>query len=141
MTLHQPKGSPAPSILTHENSATSPTRSDFNARSFSPLSLTGITRGNVYRPPSSDADSLAEVLKRRIRVPARAGGLRGTSEDLSAGREGGAREVSLSHVLTNAVLLQEFVLEIVAVLQVRASLFEEDRSVLSNFRWLSGDFD
>ncbi|KAK5161616.1 hypothetical protein LTR04_004031 [Oleoguttula sp. CCFEE 6159] len=127
MTLHQPKGSPAPSILTHENSATSPTRSDFNARSFSPLSLTGITRGNVYRPPSSDADSLAEVLKRRIRVPARAGGLRGTSEDLSAGREGGAREVSLSHVLTNAVLLQEFVLEIVAVLQVRASLFEEVR--------------
>lgn len=35
------------------------------------------------------------------------------------------KEVSLSHVLTNAVILQEFVLELVALLQVRASLFGE----------------
>ena len=35
------------------------------------------------------------------------------------------KDVSLNHVLTNAVVLQEFVLELVALLQVRASLFGE----------------
>ncbi|KAF2674419.1 hypothetical protein BT63DRAFT_449410 [Microthyrium microscopicum] len=34
-------------------------------------------------------------------------------------------EVSLSHVLTNIVILQEFILELAAVMQVRASLFGE----------------
>ena len=34
-------------------------------------------------------------------------------------------EVSLSHLLTNVVILQEFILELAAVVQVRASLFEE----------------
>ncbi|KAF2836758.1 hypothetical protein M501DRAFT_1059701 [Patellaria atrata CBS 101060] len=37
------------------------------------------------------------------------------------------RKASVSHVLTNAIILQEFVLEIVAVLQIRASLFSEVR--------------
>jgi hypothetical protein len=32
---------------------------------------------------------------------------------------------SLGHILTNAVILQEFILEVIAVVQVRASLFEE----------------
>jgi hypothetical protein len=32
---------------------------------------------------------------------------------------------SLSHILTNAVILQEFILEVIAVVQVRASLFGE----------------
>ena len=32
---------------------------------------------------------------------------------------------SLGHILTNAVILQEFILEIIAVVQVRATLFEE----------------
>jgi hypothetical protein len=35
------------------------------------------------------------------------------------------REVSLSHVITNVVVLQEFILELVAVMQVRASMFDE----------------
>ena len=35
------------------------------------------------------------------------------------------KEASLSHVLTNVVILQEFVLEMVAVMQVRASMFGE----------------
>lgn len=34
------------------------------------------------------------------------------------------REASLSHVLTNVVLLQEFILELVALVQVRSSLIE-----------------
>ena len=37
----------------------------------------------------------------------------------------GYKEVSLSHILTNVIILQEFVLELAAILQVRASLFGE----------------
>lgn len=39
--------------------------------------------------------------------------------------EGTPREASLNHVLTNVVVLQEFVLELVALMQVRSTLFEE----------------
>lgn len=35
------------------------------------------------------------------------------------------REASLSHILTNVSILQEFILEIIAILQVRASMFSE----------------
>ncbi|KAF2015497.1 hypothetical protein BU24DRAFT_491735 [Aaosphaeria arxii CBS 175.79] len=37
------------------------------------------------------------------------------------------REASLGHIITNVVILQEFILELVALLQVRASLFGEVR--------------
>ncbi|KAF2431781.1 hypothetical protein EJ08DRAFT_687273 [Tothia fuscella] len=39
----------------------------------------------------------------------------------------GIRKASLSHILTNVVILQEFVLEVVAIMQVRASMFGEVR--------------
>ena len=39
------------------------------------------------------------------------------------------REASLLHIVTNVVILQEFVLELAALVQVRASLFEEVRHV------------
>ena len=50
--------------------------------------------------------------------------------DQSTGEAGETvREASLNHVVTNVIILQEFVLEIVAMLQVRASLFHEVRFV------------
>lgn len=39
------------------------------------------------------------------------------------------REASLGHIITNVVILQEFVLELAALMQVRASLFSEVRFV------------
>ena len=38
---------------------------------------------------------------------------------------GSERTASLNHILTNIVVLQEFVLELVAVLQVRAAVLGE----------------
>jgi hypothetical protein len=35
------------------------------------------------------------------------------------------RTATLGHILVNAVILQEFILEVAAVVQIRASLFEE----------------
>lgn len=42
-------------------------------------------------------------------------------------KDGDAPEVSLGHVLTNVVILQEFVLELAAVVEVRAGLFDDVR--------------
>jgi hypothetical protein len=48
------------------------------------------------------------------------------STDDADGQDG-VREASLGHVLTNVVILQEFILEMVAIVQVRASMFGEVR--------------
>jgi hypothetical protein len=55
-------------------------------------------------------------------------------EDVTAGAEQGTEEknddiseATLGHIITNVVILQEFVLELVALMQVRASLFSEVR--------------
>ena len=36
-----------------------------------------------------------------------------------------AREITLSHLLTNVIILQEFILELAAIIEIRASLFGE----------------
>lgn len=82
-------------------------------------------------------------LKRRIRFRRSAGSQevevmlskyqpppRDDVDDTIAGAEKEAeqediREASLLHIITNVVILQEFVLELVAVMQIRASLFNE----------------
>jgi hypothetical protein len=85
-----------------------------------------------------------ERMKRRITFPIRgtlpmhanslgiskgvaqdAEGDQNTAQDGEAQASAEARSASLGHVLTNAVVLQEFVLEIMAVMQVRASMFDE----------------
>jgi hypothetical protein len=77
-----------------------------------------------------------EALKRRIRF--RKGPdeqsfevvLNPAAEDSQGGEEAGEddfKDASLGHILTNILILQEFVLELAALLQVRASLFGEVR--------------
>jgi hypothetical protein len=68
----------------------------------------------------------SELLGKKIQFPLKGEAL----ERRVAGEEDtkdsdGEIEVSLSHVLTNIVILQEFILELAAVMQVRASLFGE----------------
>lgn len=49
----------------------------------------------------------------------------GTSTPSSRNDTGIRTRASLSHVLTNAVILQEFILEIAAIVQLRATFFDE----------------
>ncbi|PVI06397.1 hypothetical protein DM02DRAFT_582832 [Periconia macrospinosa] len=53
----------------------------------------------------------------------------GQGDEASKSEEEDIREASVLHIITNVVILQEFVLELVALVQVRASLFEEVRHV------------
>lgn len=98
---------------------------------------------------SSRSGSLApDLLRKRIAMPFRgpmmslnydsasdSGSLPGApSTDASSGfntprdqEQPQTMEVSLAHILTNTIILQEFILELAAVVQTRASLFDEVR--------------
>ncbi|KAF2270083.1 hypothetical protein CC78DRAFT_550416 [Lojkania enalia] len=77
-----------------------------------------------FRKP--DDSMMVEVMLSKYQPPPKE-----PSDD--AGADAGAeakddiREASLRHIITNVVILQEFVLELVALMQVRASLFNEVR--------------
>lgn len=65
---------------------------------------------SIFQPPPPETPSTTDVLMKPITFSA---------------DEGEERQASLNHVLTNVVVLQEFVLELVAVMQVRAAVLGE----------------
>lgn len=74
----------------------------------------------------SDTASLeTEVFERRITFPLR---IRVPNEcqdeNVNAEEQTPEKEASLNHVLTNVVILQEFVLEVAALIHARASLVD-----------------
>ncbi|KAH6625567.1 Retinoic acid induced 16-like protein-domain-containing protein [Boeremia exigua] len=76
-----------------------------------------------FRRPAGSQD--VEVMLSKYQPPPKE-----PTDDTSAGAETSKeqddiREASLLHIITNVVVLQEFVLELVALMQVRASLFNE----------------
>ncbi|KAF2765120.1 hypothetical protein EJ03DRAFT_219587 [Teratosphaeria nubilosa] len=72
---------------------------------------------SIYQPPPPEAPSTTDVLMQTIAFP---------PVESEAGESAGSeRTASLNHVLTNIVVLQQFVLELVAVLQVRAAVLGE----------------
>lgn len=88
---------------------------------------------------TSDTASLAtEVFERKIKFPLRTtlstsreddGRVEGGKVEVEVERErenedGNEKEVTLNHVLTNIVVLQEFVLEVAALVHVRAGMVE-----------------
>ena len=132
-----PSQSPAPSSRSSNTLLGSPPPSDyFGGRPKSPAppsiaSTMRISTDVVNRPILSDIVQAAdtEALKRKIRFPLTQDengesrvGAQATDEEDHAPQP---VEVSLSHVLTNVVILQEFVMELAALMQVRASLFQE----------------
>jgi hypothetical protein len=70
---------------------------------------------SVFRPPPPDNPSTTDVLMQTVSLPVN--GLPDPEH-----KDSGVRSASLNHVLTNIVVLQEFVLELTAVLQVRAAV-------------------
>ncbi|EUC48173.1 hypothetical protein COCMIDRAFT_2960 [Bipolaris oryzae ATCC 44560] len=135
-----PGGSPVPSRYGGQTLVGSP------ARAASPLSVQNVS---ILQPSlMSDVDaSIAQIRmnqfgKRRIRFRRAAGSRevevmlskfqpppKESSEDATGSaeerEEDDIREASLMHIITNVVILQNFVLELVALMQVRASLFNE----------------
>jgi hypothetical protein len=137
---HSPTISPAPSRLRGQSLVGSPHRAE------SPFSAS--TGAGPLTSILSDVDaSMSQIKntqfgKRRIRFRRPAGSKEvevmlskfqpppkePSDDDATAvEEEDDVREASLLHVITNVVILQNFVLEVVALMQVRASLFCEVR--------------
>lgn len=118
-----------------------PARSGGRAISSSPSSFSktsvSSTPPNRVATPMGPADALNQKVKVTLRVESNDTRLRESfggsetssirSESIAAdhGESSGYRELSLSHVLTNIIILQEFVLELAAIIQVRANIFGE----------------
>ena len=76
---------------------------------------------SIFLPPPPETASTTDVLMQTMTFP--------TIESNDGGDTASiGRKASLNHVLTQVVVLQEFVLELVAVLQVRAAVLG-DREV------------
>jgi len=119
--------SPSPSPSKTASSAHS--RSPFRKGSLSSTPPRGL------RSPISPGNAL----HRKIKIPVNASAMQHHAESVRSGDEISARseslgseargqdtvEVCLSHLLTNVIILQEFLLELAAIVEVRASLFSE----------------
>jgi hypothetical protein len=140
-------------LSEHKNSQTSsPAPSVFGVQTSPSRGLSPLTAPQAGKRQTTlffDIDAnyaglkSSELLKRRIqfRRPAQSQEVevmlskyqpppKETADEVAAGTEeaqpeGDVREASLLHIITNVVILQEFVLELVALMQVRASLFNE----------------
>lgn len=126
--------------LTHLKISPSPSHSKIESRAFSPSplrkdSITSMPPKRVITPMGP-----ADALRQKVKIKIKDGNDRNQmgdveSSETSSIRSGsvvpdtqtaeGFKETTLSHLLTNIVILQEFVLELAAIIQVRASLFGE----------------
>ncbi|KAK5135524.1 hypothetical protein LTR08_005159 [Meristemomyces frigidus] len=76
---------------------------------------------SIFQPPPPETPSTTDVLMRIMTFPAAEQSANHVTGDARLDQ----RSASLNHVLTNIVILQEFALELVAVLQVRAAVLGE----------------
>lgn len=124
--------------LNHLRISPSPSSSQPASRAFSPSPLREQSSG--YTPPKRVLTPMgpADSLHQNVKIRSTAGrdfrdiGSSETSsirsESTSAevrGTETAVKEITLGHLLTNVIVLQEFILELAAIVEVRASLFGE----------------
>ncbi|KAK4696176.1 hypothetical protein P7C71_g1701, partial [Lecanoromycetidae sp. Uapishka_2] len=122
--------------LNHLRISPSPSPSKPGSRAFSPSPL---QQDSIASTPSRTVATPmgpGDALRQRIKVPTTSSGrsdVRDVSSETSSMRSESVKsetkhgeeikEVTLSHLLTNVIILQEFMLEMVAIVQVRATLF------------------
>jgi hypothetical protein len=76
---------------------------------------------SIFMPPPPDTPSTTDVLMQQIPFP----NPKAEHDQVTSADEESERKASLNHVLTNVVVLQEFTLELIAVMQVRAAVLGE----------------
>ncbi len=126
--------------LSHLQIPPSPSSSNPASRAYSPSPLRkdsfSSTPPRFTNAPIGPVDALRQKIKIIIRPLSQQDHSRGLgSSETSSVRSDSVgpasntadepKEISLSHLLTNVIILQEFMLELAAIVQVRASLFDE----------------
>lgn len=112
-----------------------PSLLDGRKRAFSPSPLhTVASPSSLPQPVMSEAHK--EALARKLDIKKATSTSTTMKPDYSAvaetdplgdSNDSSIHQISVSHLLTNAIILQEFILELAALVQVRASLFDEVR--------------
>lgn len=130
----------SPSLRAHGgDAARRPSRSPTKAaRAMSPLLPDqGVGRERSISPmksplsATSPAQEQEEIFDRRLRFPLHERDDTAPAQaatDVHANENKDFREASLTHVLTNVVILQEFILELAAIMHVRAGLLDGEVS-------------
>lgn len=90
---------------------------------------------NISNDSSGTPSATLSATLLETRIPIEISSGRGPATDSTArpaesdhageSEQGDSREQSLRHILTQAIILQEFILELAAALQIRATLFDE----------------
>ena len=124
--------------LTDFKISPSPSPSKLGSRKHSPSPLRNAsitsTPPKRFITPMGPGDALRQRVKIKLKNDRKELGATGSSETSSIRSGSGTtdpqnnevfRETSLSHLLTNIIILQEFILEVAAIIQVRAGLFRE----------------
>ena len=128
----KPTNSRSPSVVSRPRNLISPQRATTSVfRPPPPEPMNSPPRRNFSIDDTvSKPDNEAEILRQKIQFPLKdTASVAGTGGDNveSVVAEDAVRSVTLSHVLTNVVVLQNFIVELVALMQLRATLFEEVR--------------
>ena len=136
--------------LSHLQVPPSPSPSHPASRAYSPSPLRkdsfSSSPPRFTNAPMGPADALRRKIKMTPRLIGQLDHVRdiGSSETSSVRSEsvGPAstnavepKEISITHLLTNVIILQEFMLELAAIVQVRASLFDEVNFNLHSDAW------
>jgi len=132
------------SRINHLRISPSPSPSHSAPRTISPSPLRKGSPAYMDPRQSGKPKGSLDVLRQRVKVKLK------LNSDLMNGRDIGSetssirsestaaeakkteaeiKEITLSHLLTNVIILQEFILELAAIIEVRASLFGEVRFV------------
>lgn len=82
-----------------------------------PTSNSAEATGSEDRPDRAEGSGTAGAARASV----------GTAEDVKAGTPAEETKVSVSHVITNVIIFQSFLLELAGLMQVRAGLFGEVR--------------
>ncbi|KAI6835747.1 hypothetical protein KC340_g5040 [Hortaea werneckii] len=77
---------------------------------------------SIFQPPPPETPSTTDVLMQKITLPGAPAEEDGRAATASPPD---GKSASLNHILTNIVVLQEFIMELIAVLQVRAAVLGE----------------
>lgn len=125
--------------LNHLRLSPSPSGSNPSDRTYSPSPLrkesTSSTASIAISSPRGPPNALQQRVRQKVTSRQRgqpresngseASSLHSEPVTENCGVAEDEREISLSHLLTNVIILQEFIMELAAIIQVRASLFGE----------------
>ena len=125
--------------LSHLHMSPSRSPSQSSSRAYSPSPLRNQSIASTPPKPNTFTPRPSGSLLRTVQMVGRANNIRRHTRDLSSSeassirsesiepesRSPATRDVSLGHLTTNVIILQEFILEIAALIEVRAGMFEE----------------